>query len=160
MTMSSLRSLVSRRAFLHAVLAASLGLLAFAGSIRAAEPLNVVLIAGVKNDAYDNEPSLKKAQAFLEKNYNVKCTWVTPGADGKSFKNLEALDKADTAILFVRRMTIPADQLAKIVLEVAGGGPAVQAKRDHVQGHHKTWDQAWDAKVRLVVKDAAGSPSS
>ena len=114
MTMSSLRSLVSRRAFLHAVLAASLGLLAFAGSIRAAEPLNVVLIAGVKNDAYDNEPSLKKAQAFLEKNYNVKCTWVTPGADGKSFKNLEALDKADTAILFVRRMTIPDDQLAKI----------------------------------------------
>ena len=55
MAMSSLRSLVSRRAFLHAVLAASLGLLAFAGSIRAAEPLNVVLIAGVVSGHVSNE---------------------------------------------------------------------------------------------------------
>src|SRR5258705_9960248 len=114
MTMSFHRTLLSRRRFLSGVLAASLGLFSMASAVRAADPLKVVLIAGVKNDPYDNEPSLKRVQDFLEKAYNVKCAWVTPGPDGASLQNLEALEKADTAILFVRRMTIPANQLAQI----------------------------------------------
>ena len=112
--MSFYRTPISRRAFLPALLAASLGLVSIASTGRAADSLNVVLIAGVKNDAYDNEPSLKRVQDFLEKTYNVKCAWVRPGADGASLQNLEALEKADTAVLLVRRMTIPANQLAQI----------------------------------------------
>ncbi|MEY4939044.1 MAG: hypothetical protein RIQ93_779 [Verrucomicrobiota bacterium] len=112
--MSSFSFPISRRVFLRAVLLVSFGLSSLAGSVQAAEALKVVLVAGVKNDAYDNEPSLKKLQQFLEKNYNVKCTWVTPGEDGKSLKGLEALDNADAAVLLVRRMTLPPAQLAQI----------------------------------------------
>lgn len=114
MIMSMHRTLPSRRAFGRAFLVAALGLFSIASRGSAAASLNVVLIAGVKNDAYDNEPSLKRVQAFLEKTYNVTCSWVTPGADGKSLQNLEALEKADAAILLVRRMTVPADQMARI----------------------------------------------
>ena len=89
MIMSFSHTLISRRAFLPAVLCASLGLFSMASSGRAAEPLNVVLMAGVKNDAYDNEPSLKRVQDLLEKTYNVKCAWVRPGPDGASLQNLE-----------------------------------------------------------------------
>lgn len=112
--MFSPRNLISRRAFLAAVLAACPGWFSLARNAPAPTPLNVVLIAGIKNDAYDNEPSLKRVQEFLEKGYVVKCSWVTPEADGKSFKNLAALEKADVAVLFARRMTIPASQLDQI----------------------------------------------
>lgn len=107
-------TLAPRRAFVRAMLVAALGLFAVANRSHAATSLNVVLIAGVKNDAYDNEPSLKRVQAFLEKSYHVTCSWVTPGADGKSLRNLEALEKADVAVLLVRRMTVPAEQMARI----------------------------------------------
>lgn len=101
------------RALFGVFVAASL-LLSSVQAAQAQADLRVCLIAGVRNDAYDNSGSLTRVKAYLEKNYRVACTLVNPTADGTAFQGLEALDEADAAVLFVRRMTLPEDQLARI----------------------------------------------
>lgn len=93
--------------------------------VRAAEKPRILFIAG----EYEYK-SLQTFPAFakeLEENYPVRCTVLKRPADSKlqTIDGLENLEKADIAVLMIRRMTLPEDQLGKIQTYVKAGKPLV-----------------------------------
>src|ERR1044072_100921 len=70
---------------------------------------HIVLISG--EPEYFSSNSLPAFAKLLETNYHFRCTYLERTASN-SIPGLAALEKADLAILFVRRMTLPEEQLA------------------------------------------------
>src|SRR5205823_25033 len=96
-----------------------LGWLVLAPFLYAAQP-QIVLISG--EPEYSSSNSLPAFKRLLETNYEFRCTYLHWAATN-DLPGIEALDRADLAIVFVRRMTLPDDQLAHVKKFVASRKP-------------------------------------
>ena len=90
-----------------------------------AKPPTIVLISG--EFEYHSAESLPLLQKQLESKLGAKCVLLQRPADPKaqSIAGLEALATADLAILYIRRMTLPEEQLAQIRKYAASGRPII-----------------------------------
>src|SRR5437588_12696183 len=78
----------------------------------------IVLISGEYE--YKSAETLPVFKQYLETNYGFNCIYLER-AKGEDIPGLDALGKADLVILFVRRMTLPAEQLGRIKNYVESG---------------------------------------
>ena len=125
-----------------------------AGSVKlfaAKAKLHVVLLSGEK--LYDSAVTLPEYAEALEKKFGYRCTTLTRFEKDK-FRNLEALSQADLVIFYMRRMTLPADQLGQVKKYIESGKPVIGLRTashaiqnwlemdklvlgGNYQGHHK-----------------------
>ena len=82
----------------------------------------LVLISGEYE--YKSAETLPVFKQFLETNYGFNCVYLER-TQGEDIPGLDALAKADLVILFVRRMTLPAEQLGRIKNYVESGKPLI-----------------------------------
>src|SRR5215831_10628441 len=82
-----------------------------AGGAESARPTTIVLISGEYE--YDSARTLPAFKQVLATNYGLNCIYLER-TKGEEIPGLDALEKADLAIVFVRRMTLPEEQLGKI----------------------------------------------
>lgn len=86
--------------------------------------LKVVLVSG--SFEYKSDDSLAALKKHLEANYPVECTLVAAKAEeDTAFVGLEALDAADVAVFFTRRLRIEGESLEKVQKYVKSGKPVV-----------------------------------
>src|ERR1044071_5135044 len=120
---------------------AAFALLATLGVLYAAETKpapRIVLISGEYE--YSSSNSLPAFARFLENSYRFHCTYLQRQTND-DIPGLEALDKADLALFFIRRMTLPEDQLARIKKFVASGKPLIGLRTaSHAFENWKEWD--------------------
>ncbi|QDU26493.1 Trehalose utilization [Anatilimnocola aggregata] len=90
---------------------------------RGAEPA-VLKIHLLGAGEYKPVESLTGYQKYLEEKFRVRCT-TSFGNDGKSLPNLEQLKTADVMVVFLRRMNLPAEQMAIIRNHWEQGKPIV-----------------------------------
>ncbi len=87
------------------------------------DSLNVVMLSG--SIEYKSDKSLAILKDFLEKHYeNLDITILRRAARDK-LPGLEALEKADLAVVFTRRMTMDGKDLERIKTYCTGGNPIV-----------------------------------
>ena len=91
----------------------------------APKPLKVCILSGC--NTYDSETSLPPFQAWLEQSYNVRCVRVVRKADG-DLPGLEQLDHCDVAFVFIKRMQLKDDQLARFKSYMSSGRPIVAVR--------------------------------
>jgi len=82
----------------------------------------LVLISGEYE--YKSAATLPVFKQYLETNYGFNCIYLER-AKGEDIPGLDALAKADLVILFIRRMTLPAEQLGRIKNYVESGKPLI-----------------------------------
>jgi len=117
-------------------------LLASAHWAMAAQPPTIVLISGEYE--YKSAETMPVLKQRLEKQLGAKCIYLVrgPGTNVQSIPGLEALDKADLAILFIRRMTLPEDQIARFRKYAASGKPILGLRTaSHAFENWKEWDR-------------------
>ena len=85
--------------------------------------IRVCLLSGSRQ--YDSDGSLRTLQTELETHYNAACTWVQGKDQGKDLKGLEAIDRGDVMVVFIRRMTLPPSQLKRFQAYCKAGKPIV-----------------------------------
>jgi len=85
-------------------------------------PVKVCMLSGSRE--YHSDESLTAFKPFLESNYNIACTLVKGGDKGKGLPGIEAARTCDLLFVFVRRNTLPEDQL-KIVRDYCEAGRPV-----------------------------------
>jgi type 1 glutamine amidotransferase len=88
---------------------------------QAAPKPTIVLISGEYE--YFSTNSLPAFKQFLESNYDLNCIYLE--RKGEEIPGLDVLKKADLSILYIRRMTLPEDQLAQIKSYVNSGKPLI-----------------------------------
>lgn len=99
-------------------------------------PLKVCMLSGCTT--YDSDTSLAEFQKYLESNYNVTCTMVKRKAVD-DLPGLDALEKCDVALIFIRRMELKDDQLAAFKKYCESGKPIVGVRS---AGHAmETWPE-------------------
>lgn len=81
----------------------------------------IVLIAG--EHEYQSTNTLPAFKKYLEASYPVHCVYLE--RKDQDIPGLEALDQADLAIVFIRRMTLPAEQLGRIQKYANSGKPLI-----------------------------------
>ena len=86
-------------------------LVGWAKPVAAETKPHVVLLSGEK--LYDSAVTLPKYAEALEKKFGFRCTTLIRVEKNK-FANLDALGQADLVIFYMRRMTLPADQLGQV----------------------------------------------
>ncbi|HWN93698.1 MAG TPA: ThuA domain-containing protein [Methylomirabilota bacterium] len=94
-----------------------------ATTLHAANPPTIVLVSG--EDEYHSTQTLPVFARFLETNYGFKTIYLERKPKPDSIAGLDALDRADLLILFARRMTLPADQLARFQKYFDSGKPTI-----------------------------------
>jgi type 1 glutamine amidotransferase len=103
----------------------------------AAQP-RIVLISG--EPEYFSSNSLPAFARLLTSNYQFRCTYLERTASN-NIPGLEALEDADVAIIFVRRMTLPDDQLVRIKKYLDSGKPLIGLRTaSHAFENWKEWD--------------------
>jgi len=103
-----------------------------------AAPPQIVLISGEYE--YSSSNSLPAFKQLLETNYQFHCTYLQ-WASTNDIPGIEALDRADLAILFMRRTTLPQEQLAHVKKFVAAGKPVIGLRTaSHAFENWKEWD--------------------
>ena len=86
--------------------------------------LQVVLVSG--SFEYESDESLAAFEKYLEANYPVECTLVRAKMEkDKSLAGLEALDTADVAVFFTRRLRVEGEDLDRIKKFVKAGKPVI-----------------------------------
>ena len=105
------------------VFALLLGLLVFQAT--AAEKPKIVFIAG--DYEYESRQTLPEFARELERDYAVETVVLKRPDDEKdhTIPGLEALETADLAVIFIRRMVLPAAELNRIRKYVDSGKPLV-----------------------------------
>jgi type 1 glutamine amidotransferase len=86
-------------------------------------PIRICLLSG--SAEYESDKSLADFQAYLEGRYWVTCQRAFGKDKGDGLPGLEALDTANLAIVFTRRIKLPADQLRRIKEYIASGRPVI-----------------------------------
>src|SRR5712691_2824568 len=81
------------------------------GAAESARQQSIVLISGEYE--YDSARTLPAFKQYLATNYGFNCIYLER-TKGEEIPGLDALDKADLAVIFIRRMTLPEEQLGKI----------------------------------------------
>ncbi|MEJ7713268.1 MAG: ThuA domain-containing protein [Pyrinomonadaceae bacterium] len=87
---------------------------------------HIVFVSG--DHEYSSEETLPALAAELEKNYGVRCTVLKSSPDENAEENipgLDALEKADLAVLFLRWRRLPKEQLVHLEKYLASGKPIV-----------------------------------
>ena len=129
---------------------------------------HVVLLSGEK--LYDSAVTLPKYAEALEKKFGFRCTTLTR-VEKNEFANLDALGQADLVIFYMRRMTLPADQLGQVKQYIESGKPVIGLRTashaiqnwlemdelvlgGNYQGHHKNELHG----IASVVPGAKGHP--
>jgi type 1 glutamine amidotransferase len=100
-------------------------LLCLLGQSWAAEKPKIVFLAGEYE--YHSRESLPAFAAELQKKFDVETVVLQRPDDPKqeSIPGLEALESADLAIIFIRRMTLPEGELNRIRKYVNSGQPII-----------------------------------
>ncbi len=112
--------------------------------LSAAEPARkptIVLISG--EFEYKSAETLPAFKKFLEANYPVNCIYLSRKGDTSvnDIPGLEALAKADLAVIFIRRMTLPEEQLNWFKQYLDAGKPVVGIRTaSHAFENWKEWD--------------------
>lgn len=102
----------------------------------------IVLVSG--EFEYKSAETLPVLQKQLESKLGAKCVYLARPADPKAqiIAGLEALDTADLAIVFIRRMTLPEEQLARFKKFAASGKPIIGLRTaSHAFENWKEWDR-------------------
>src|SRR2546428_2113824 len=102
--------------------ALALLVLSLALPLRSAEtaPPTIVLIGG--EPEYQSTNTLPAFQRYLETNFAFHCHYLER-KETNDLPGLQALDRADLVILFLRRMTLPEEQLHRVQSYVRSGKP-------------------------------------
>lgn len=106
-----------------------------------AKPPTIVLISGEYE--YKSAETLPVLKTRLETALGAKCIYLQrkPGTNVHDLPGLEALDTADLAIFFIRRMVLPEDQLARVKKYAASGKPIIGLRTaSHAFENWKEWD--------------------
>ncbi|MFA6543651.1 MAG: ThuA domain-containing protein [Limisphaerales bacterium] len=117
----------------------------FCASIHAAAPARpptIVLISG--EFEYKSTETLPTLKTQLETKLGAKCIYLQrkPGTNVHDIPGLEALDTADLAILFIRRMVLPEEQLARFKKYAVSGRPVIGLRTtSHAFENWKEWDR-------------------
>src|SRR5437667_4122653 len=110
-----------------------------AGIAESASPPSIVLISGEYE--YDSARTLPAFKEYLATNYGCRCIYLER-TRGEEIPGLDALEKADLAIVFVRRMTLPEEQLGKIKKFIDSGKPLIGLRTaSHAFENWKEWDR-------------------
>jgi type 1 glutamine amidotransferase len=89
-------------------------------------PLKVCMLSG--SAEYNSDASLTEFKTFLEGRYNVAATLLF-GKDGSdTMPGVEALDSSDLMLVFVRRISLKPDQLARVKKFCEMGKPVVAVR--------------------------------
>jgi rhodanese-related sulfurtransferase/type 1 glutamine amidotransferase len=107
-----------------------------------AKPPTIVLVSG--EFEYKSAETLPALKTRLEAKLGAKCVYLARPADQKAqtIGGLEALDTADLAIIFIRRMTLPDEQLAHFKKFAASGKPIIGLRTaSHAFENWKEWDR-------------------
>ena len=113
-------------------------------STQAAAPVKkptIVLISGELE--YKSAETLPVLKTRLEAKLGAKCIYLErkPGTNVNDIPGLETLDTADLAIIFIRRMTLPEEQLAHFKKFAAAGKPIIGLRTaSHAFQNWKEWD--------------------
>ena len=86
-------------------------------------PLKVCMLSG--SGEYKSDESLTAFKPFLESNYHVACTLIKAGDKAKGLPGIEAVKDCDLLFVFVRRNTLPEDQLKIVQAYCEAGRPVV-----------------------------------
>ncbi len=116
--------------------------LAAAVAAAPAKTPSIVLVSG--EFEYKSAETLPLLKQKLEAQLGAKCVYLARPADPKAqtIAGLEALDTADLAILYIRRMTLPKEQLAHIQRFAASGKPIIGLRTaSHAFENWKEWDR-------------------
>jgi type 1 glutamine amidotransferase len=109
-----------------------------AGAAESARQPSIVLISGEYE--YDSARTLPAFKQYLAANYGFNCIYLER-IKGEEIPGLDALEKADLAIIFVRRMTLPEEQLQKIKKFIDSGKPLIGLRTaSHAFENWKEWD--------------------
>ena len=109
-----------------------------AGAAESARQQTIVLISG--ESEYDSARTLPAFKQYLATNYGFNCIYLER-TKGEEIPGLDALEKADLAIIFVRRMTLPEEQLGKIKKFIGSGKPLIGLRTaSHAFENWKEWD--------------------
>ena len=109
-----------------------------AGAAESARQQTIVLISGEYE--YDSARTLPAFKQYLATNYGFNCIYLER-TQGEEIPGLDALEKADLAIIFVRRMTLPKEQLGKIKKFIDSGKPLIGLRTaSHAFENWKEWD--------------------
>ncbi len=101
----------------------------------------IVLISGEYE--YKSAETLPMLKTRLETALGARCIYLQrkPGTNVHDIPGLEALDTADLAIVFIRRMVLPEDQLARVKKYAASGKPIIGLRTaSHAFENWKEWD--------------------
>jgi len=110
-----------------------------AGAAESARQPVIVLISGEYE--YDSARTLPVFRQYLATNYGFNCIYLER-TKGEEIPGLDALEKADLAIIFIRRMTLPAEQLGKIRTFVDSGKPLIGLRTaSHAFENWMAWDR-------------------
>jgi len=108
------------------------------GAAESARRQTIVLISGEYE--YDSARTLPAFKQFLATNHGFNCIYLER-TKGEDIPGLDALEKADLAIIFVRRMTLPEEQLGKIKKFIDSGKPLIGLRTaSHAFENWKEWD--------------------
>ena len=113
-------------------------------TLSAVEPARkptIVLISG--EFEYKSAESLPAFKKFLEAKYPVNCIYLERkgGTNVNDIPGLEALEHADLAVIFIRRMTLPEEQLNRFKKFLDAGKPVVGIRTaSHAFENWKEWD--------------------
>jgi type 1 glutamine amidotransferase len=130
-----------RKLFISRVALAALCFAAIqtAGAAESARQQTIVLISGEYE--YDSARTLPAFKQYLATNYGFNCIYLER-TKGEEIPGLDALEKADLAIVFVRRMTLPEEQLGKIKKFIESGKPLIGLRTaSHAFENWKEWDR-------------------
>ena len=99
----------------------------------------IVLISG--EFEYKSDETLPRFKQFLENQHGFNCVYLER-TQGEDIPGLDALAKADLVILFVRRMTLPEEQLGKIKKYLDSEKPLIGLRTaSHAFENWKEWDR-------------------
>jgi putative heme-binding domain-containing protein len=101
----------------------------------------VVFISG--EFEYKSRETLPAFKKFLETNYPLDCRYLerNPGTNVNDIPGLEVLEQANVAVIFIRRMTLPDEQLNRFKSFLRPGKAVVGIRTaSHAFENWKEWD--------------------
>jgi nicotinamidase-related amidase/type 1 glutamine amidotransferase len=116
--------MLNRRAFLAAS-AAAVAATPFTSTAKPHKPPHVVMLSG--SFEYNSDQSLAEFAQFLESNRFAKVT-LLKAPNEHELPGLEALDSADVALLFTRRLQIDGEPLERVQRYCRSGRPIVAVR--------------------------------
>lgn len=158
---------------MKALCSAAVFLVCLSLSASAAAPAKKTIVFVSGEFEYKSAETLPVFKTLVESKLGANCIYLQrkPGTNVHDIPGLEALDTADLAVLFIRRMVLPEEQLARFKKFAASGKPIIGLRTaSHAFENWKEWDhdvlggnyqKHFDNKLSTTVRvlpEAAGHP--